>query len=337
MKWMIVLLALAAFTGDAGRVKGKSNGALIEQAVENGNHARTSRTAPPKPQFNQGMHERQPREMAEARPNDEVIVHWNLSPLMAETFGHKIGDWFSIFHVSVGFTNTRTGMNSTAEFAADKFGASLLVPAQDNAARAMMWDNSAKVKLYEGELDTYYWSNRTKTATINGIKYNAMLEWFETAIKDYTKYDLFALESRAGGLKLQEDPLFGGFTCFQFARAAIQKLADLAGPCVFDRSLPGVFVNDVMLLQADDGPEQSRVTSAAARPFYEAMNKIPKLMTLDIKEIFDEMTRGAQEWNEQAIYHSSAYDTHWAYKPRAPFFQVSTGFAPLPGKCAQNK
>jgi hypothetical protein len=273
--------------------------------------------------------------MVRAIPGDEVVVHWNLSPLLAEQFQHKLGD-FGLFHGSVGFTNMRTGLNSTVEFAADNFDASLFAPAQNNATRAMTWNNTGKVKPYEGELDTYYWSKRTRLATINGSTYNEMLKWMETAVEAYTRYDLFALESSAGGLKLQEDPRFDGFTCFHLAKAALQQIAELAGPCVFDRSLPGVFVNDVMLLQASNGPAQSPATSAEAWAFYESINKIPDLRTLHYKKIMDELTRLAQEWKKLNIYHSSAAG-YWSYKPRAPFFQVRKGFAPLPGKCAPNE
>jgi len=286
----------------------------------------------PKPPFNRGMHSRQPREMVTANAKDEIVVHWNLSPLLAEQFQHKLGNWFGLFHCSVGFTNMQTGLNSTVEFAADNFDVSLLVPAQNNATRAMTWNNSGKVKFDEGLLDTYYWSNRTKLATINGNTYNALLKWFETAFNHYKTYDLFALESPAGGLELQKDPRFHGFTCFHLATAVLQRLADLAGPCVFDRSLPGVFVNDVMLLQAKDGPAQTSATSAQAWPFYEAINKIPDLKSFHYKLIIAELTRVAQQFKEQNYYHSNAAG-YWAYKPRPPFAEVRKSFAPLPGKC----
>jgi len=296
-------------------------------------HARASSgIAPPKPPFNRGMIARQPSEMVKALPGDEVVVHWNLSPLLAEQFQHKMGDWFGLYHCSVGFTNMRTGLNSTVEFGADNFDASLLVPAQNNATHAMTWNNTARVKPYEGELDTYYWQKRTKLATIDGNAYNAMLKWMETAVKTYTRYDMFALESPAGGLKLQGDPRFDGFTCFHVARAALEQIAKLAGPCVFDRSLPGVFVNDVMLLQASNGPAQAPATSAEAWPFYEEINKIPDLKTNRFKKIIGELTRIAQRWGKQNVYHSTA-GGYWSYKPRLPFFKIRKGFAPLPGTC----
>jgi len=262
------------------------------------------------------------------------VVHWNLSPLLAEQFAHKLGDWFGLFHCSVGFTNMRTGLNSTVEFAADNFDGSLLAPTQNNASHVMTWNNIGKVKPYEGELDTYYWSNRTKLATINGDTYNAMLKWMETAVETYTRYDLFALESSAGKLQLQPDPRFHGFTCFHLASAVLEQIAKLAGPCVFDRSLPGVFVNDVMLLQASDGPPQSPATLAEAWPFYEAINKIPDLKSGHFKLMVEELKRIALQFRQANIYHSHA-SGYWSYKPRVPFAQVAKRFAPLPGTCPQ--
>lgn len=298
-------------------------------------HARASSDiAPPKPPFNRGMHERQPSEMVRALPGDEVVVHWNLSPLLAEQFQHKLGDDLGLYHASVGFTNMRTGLNSTVEFAADNFDASLLVPAQNNANQAMTWNNTAKVKPYEGELDTYYWSKRLKVATISGSTYNAMLKWMETAVKTYTRYDFFALESSAGGLKLQGDPRFDGFTCFHFAKAALEQIAKLAGPCVFDRdrAWQGVFVNDVILLQASHGPAQSPATSAEAWPFYEEINKIPDLKSFHYKKVIAELARVARQWNGQKVYHSST-GGYWSYKPREPLYGIREGYAPLPGTC----
>jgi len=236
--------------------------------------------------FNQGMQRRLPGQMVRAEQGDQITVHWNLSPLCIEQLG-PWGGRAGLFHVSVGFTNLRSGLDSTVEFAADHFDASLILPVLNYSDRTVTWNNTAQVKPYEGKLDVNYWQFRTKLATINASTYNELLSWFDYADQAFKSYLLFGLGTAMGERRHEEqdwwlENAFGGFTCFDFAYLVIQKLAELAGPCVFDRSLPGLLRNDIVLL------ETNVATRHPAKPeevfsFYEAVDEIPNLWSLNSK------------------------------------------------------
>jgi len=319
--------AAAAYQAHEYLEVGRKIGVALRLVVV-GKAAREPLPPPPQPPYNRDMRLRNPREMVRAEAGDQIDVHWNLSPLLIES-AHDWAGGLGFFHVSVGFTNTRTGLNSTIEFAADKFDLTLITPTLNYSDRTMTWKNTATVKPLEGALDVNYWQFRTQLATINASTYNAMLSWLDDAVKNFTIYNLFVLADSN-----QVKPDAGGFSCFDFAQAALEQLAKLAGPCVFDQSLPGILRNDVIML-GNGTAGRTAASPEDAFSFFAAVVKIPDLWSLNYNETITEMARLASEQRKRsAIYHDTA-GRYWSYKPRRPFFAISKSFAPLPGTCHQ--
>merc|ERR1711924_131416 len=103
-------------------------------------------------------------------------------------------------------------------------------------------------------------------------------------------------------------------TCFDFAYAVLEQLAQVAGPCVFDRQA-SVLRNDVFLLQTADA-EPTTVSATEAFSFYAAVEKIPDLRSLKYNQTIAELSRlASQQRKGQMIYHGSG-GQYWSYAPR---------------------
>jgi len=302
---------------------------VVFRLVIVGKAARMPLPPPPQPPFNRGMKVRSPDEMVRAEPGDQIDVDWNLTPVMIENLS-SWGGALGVFHVSIGFTNRRTGLNSTVEFAADNFDATLVIPFLHEGDRTISWGNTGQVLPKEGEFDANYWQYRTRLATINGITYNEMLSWLVFAKNQFQRYDLFYLDTATHKQPL--DGYFKGFTCFDFAYKAIEHLVKLAGPCVLDRSLPGLLRNDMVLWAKE--VEADAPTPDDVFEFYEAVRKIPDLWSLNASKTIAEVSRLVEtRRNGHAVYHESITGKYWFYTPSRPFLGMRKRFDPLPGKC----
>jgi len=239
----------------------------------------------------------------------------------------------SLFHVSVGFVNLRTGLNSTFEFTADSFNPDLLFPDLNFTARSMVWkNNAAGLHAKEGELDLEYWQFRTRVAIIDGAAYNAFLSWAHVAAdRVFTRYMLFNF-AVAGS----DRPQFYGFTCFDGAEAMLHSIAKLAGPCVFDRTVPGIVRNDITTWGSSEAMPVDNTSSPMAFNYYAAIEKITDLRRrgggISLPIVAEIFRLVGVVRSGQAVFHDSS-DRYWSYKPAKPFISAKTVVAPLPGVC----
>lgn len=322
--------SVAAFEALDYKECGRRLGAALRRLVV----AERPMPPPPRPQppYNRLMHERSPVQMKRAESTDRLEVYWNLTPMCEEQLNSWAGA-IGLFHVSVGFVNLRTGLNSTFEFTADNFNGMLLFPLLNFTDRSMVWNNTARLHAKEGELDLEYWQFRTRIAIIDGTAYNAFLSWSQVAVDQFTRYHLFNF-AVAGS----DRPQFDAFTCFDAVAMMLQSISNISGPCVFDRSLPGVVRSDIYVWGSTEAVPIDKTSSQMAFNYYAAITKIPDLRNQDFEVKMAEIVRLMGELKSgQAVFHDPwanvKNDRYWSFKPAKPIISYKTVVAPLPGGC----
>lgn len=281
----------------------------------------------PQPPYNTGMHNKTFDEMQRAEASDSIEVYWNLSPLCMEQFRKWLGP-AGLWHNSVWFKNLRTGLNATIEFAANSFGHSLILPKLNYSDRTVNWNNTAKFKAKEGALDTHYWDHRTHIATINGSTYNSLLSWAATKeLQQFDKYFMFNLVTKSGHMQMS------GFTCADGAAKVVDQIFNLAGPCVFNNSAPGLFRSDTDLWASENAEPVPASANKAVFDFYDALLHTPQIWSLNLTDTLKEIDRIAAQIHNGRMVYKDQGGQYWTYVPHKPVLSWRTSYMPLPRGC----
>mmetsp|Transcript_115923 Transcript_115923/g.361090 ORF Transcript_115923/g.361090 Transcript_115923/m.361090 type:complete len:442 (+) Transcript_115923:140-1465(+) len=295
--------------------------------------------------WDSNMHDRQPGKMTRALITDYVDAHWLLSPLMLQDFGNA-GAQIGLYHAGIGFTNRRTGLDSSFQFKAAHFDASIVLPSMSVANRTMRWDNRAFLVLQEGKLDRHYWQKWAHIATVRGYAYNSLLEWVDSVA--FPKYMLFNLaplgiqvrQPHKPGLSVLPGWPPGSTTCFDVAQVIVDKIADLSGTEVFNRLLPGIVRDDQYLwVQPGTSPRKLDMSKQkdfdVAWKFFAILSEVDMLGSLAYSQP-DKMARRVTKALARANVTWAVFvdqnEDYWCYKPSSVFAGYITSMAvPLPG------
>ena len=182
-------------------------------------------------EYNTGMVLMAPDAMLRAAPTEVVSVSHCETPISIEQLGPNPGLELQIYHTSLVFHLPTSNMNSSMEFTADNFGASIFLPKLSRSASnepVIEWNSSAAVRPKQGIVDYTYWLRKKELGTISGDQYNALLQWIaapETA-KQFATYFLFQLQDEALAKNASDQTtLVPSVTCYDFVGAALMQLA----------------------------------------------------------------------------------------------------------------
>lgn len=271
-------------------------------------------------------------ELTWAHDDDEVVMYWLQTPLMKADFGNTAA-FFGMWHVGVGFKNIRTGVDTVAQFTADRFKSNLVSPTLDRAANRINWDTAATLRFDEGKLDTGYWVKRSRMATITGSQYNKYLKWVESLVTKRTNYFLFNLSPLGqqvkqphlpGGPAAADFPP-GGVSSADVAQEMVDQIKTIAGSTVFNKDCTSDTRTDAYLwVQPGTVPSKLDMTPGSddfqkAFRYYETLDKAMSALvgrpSYPLKTMAEDAKRVIQEAGlSHAVYVDSNWD-YWSYEP----------------------
>ena len=158
-----------------------------------------------------------------------------------------------LYHVGIGFNNSKTSHKSHAEFFAPAFGLGLLNPVVDqpNVGQWNWSGRAATTYFYEVWDNADGWISHTQVATIKGSDYNKIVSWICSGDlkKKLWQYVLFSLATPDEALPYQKQQHVSGevvpakaapgsrppgsSTCMDAGALILQKIEEVAGSGAF--------------------------------------------------------------------------------------------------------
>jgi len=266
-------------------------------------------------------------ELTWAHDDDDVEVRWLMSPLLKEKLG-RTAAFFGLYHVGVGFHNTRTGLDSSVEFAAKKFGVNLVVPSVERESNKINWDSAAELITQEGKLDTGYWVERKRVATIKGADYNKLLKWLPDVQKANSNYFLLNLAPLGQQLvqpHLPKEPSADGFppgavTCSDVAQLILDQIKQIAGSEAFNMDCTDIGRSDAYLWVKPGTKPRKLDMSAGSEDFEKAMHffevlkkALSGMANADSYPLQRLASDASQTLQDMGLPEGIYVDAHWDY------------------------
>eukprot|EP01128_Nolandella_sp_AFSM9_P008494 TRINITY_DN5205_c0_g1_i1.p1 TRINITY_DN5205_c0_g1~~TRINITY_DN5205_c0_g1_i1.p1 ORF type:complete len:314 (+),score=57.40 TRINITY_DN5205_c0_g1_i1:115-942(+) len=206
--------------------------------------------------------------MPQADADHTITVSYLAAPLMYCSLKDEL-TILNGYHGGIGFTNTNTNTSYTINYDAYPSFSQAVFPGittYPNGTTNMEWSIEGRAFIYEGINTTYWHIENKEVAKMNGIQYNAFLEWLAVANKTFTRYDTVAVYKDYPGT-----PWLDGFECFQFVFELIKKVQELGGKLTpglthLHMAVASIYTNSKPQVVDFDGPYHNEIIK-----FYQAL------------------------------------------------------------------